>query len=213
MRAERGTGRLVPGSAKWQKGVDVRGRSPRVVLLAVLVALLGVAVFAVSSASKSKPPKRASAALVDTSGKVVGKVAFEQGKNGKVTVTVRAGSLSPGFHGFHVHTTGRCDASTAFMSAGVHWNPTAADHGSHVGDMPPLLVGKDGKARAKFESDRFKVAELLDSDGSAVIVHADPDNLANIPSRYSSAGPDAMTRATGDSGARKLCGVVTRSKQ
>jgi len=182
----------------------------------MVAALLGVAVFAVNSASKSKPPKRASATLLDTSGKVMGKVEFEQGKNGKVIVRVRASKLSPGFHGFHVHTTGICDASTAFMSARVHWNPAGAGHGSHVGDMPPLLVGKDGKARATFETDRFKVAEMLDSDGSAVIVHADPDNLANIPPRYSSAegpGPDSMTKATGDSGARALCGVVSQSKR
>lgn len=191
----------------------MRGRSSRVLLLAMVAALLGVAVFAVNSASKSKPPKRASATLLDTSGKVMGKVEFEQGKNGKVIVRVRASKLSPGFHGFHVHTTGICDASTAFMSARVHWNPAGAGHGSHVGDMPPLLVGKDGKARATFETDRFKVAEMLDSDGSAVIVHAGPDNLANIPPRYSSTGPDAMTLETGDSGARALCGVVSRSKQ
>jgi len=36
--------------------------------------------------------------------------------------------------------------------------------------------------------------------GTALIVHAGPDNFANIPSRYAPA-PDATTLATGDAGA------------
>jgi Cu-Zn family superoxide dismutase len=39
-------------------------------------------------------------------------------------------------------------------------------------------------------------------------VHADPDNFANILTRYAPA-PDATTLATGDAGARIACGVVT----
>jgi Cu-Zn family superoxide dismutase len=53
----------------------------------------------------------------------------------------------------------------------------------------------------------------MDADGSAVIVHAGPDNYGNIPVRYTSAGaaspgPDGATVATGDAGARIACGVV-----
>jgi Cu-Zn family superoxide dismutase len=48
-----------------------------------------------------------------------------------------------------------------------------------------------------------------------VIVHALPDNYANIPTRYRSAqagapGPDADTLKAGDSGGRVVCGVVRR---
>ena len=50
------------------------------------------------------------------------------------------------------------------------------------------------------------LAQLRDADGSALIVHAGPDNFANIPPRYGT--PDADTLATGDSGARAACGVV-----
>ena len=55
---------------------------------------------------------------------------------------------------------------------------------------------------------------MRDSDGSAVIVHASPDNFANIPDRYHSYeenvfGPDSATRATGDAGSRAGCGVLS----
>ena len=53
----------------------------------------------------------------------------------------------------------------------------------------------------------------VDADGSAIMVHALPDNLANIPTRYQSAtegvlGPDSATLATGDAGGRVAGGVV-----
>jgi len=52
------------------------------------------------------------------------------------------------------------------------------------------------------------VNDLFDADGSAVIVHASPDNYANIPTRYV-ATPDSTTFGTGDAGGRVACGVVT----
>ena len=76
-----------------------------------------------------------------------------------------------------------------------------------------LLVLDDGTAEAQFATDNFTIAELFDADGSAIIVHAAPDNFANIPTRYQSTtegvfGPDSATLGTGDAGARVACGVV-----
>jgi Cu-Zn family superoxide dismutase len=70
-----------------------------------------------------------------------------------------------------------------------------------------LFVSADGTGEARFKTDRFAVADLIDADGSALIVHAAPDNYANIPTRYV-AVPDATTLATGDAGGRVACGVV-----
>jgi len=47
--------------------------------------------------------------------------------------------------------------------------------------MPVLRVNADGTGQASCVTDRFKVADLLDGDGSAVILHAGPDNYNNIP--------------------------------
>ena len=78
-----------------------------------------------------------------------------------------------------------------------------------------VTMNKDGTASTRFSDDRFSANDLFDADGSAVIVHAGPDNYGNIPTRYSAAGvpgPDAATLATGDSGARLACGVIKKSK-
>ena len=65
-------------------------------------------------------------------------------------------------------------------------------------------------------TDSFGIGELIAGDGSAVMIHSGRDNLANIPSRYSSgatAGPDEETLKTGDSGSRVACGVLQRKRR
>lgn len=154
----------------------------------------------------------AKAMLRDAGGSVVGVVHLSAEADGKILVRVSASGLAPGFHGFHIHTVGLCDATGGFVSAGGHFNPASVSHAAHAGDQPVLLVNADGTAVARFETDRYTIDQLFDADGSAFIVHAAADNYANIPTRYSAAGvpgPDAATLATGDSGARSACGVIT----
>ncbi len=49
----------------------------------------------------------------------------------------------------------------------------------------------------QIETDRFRLAELSDADGSALVIHADRDDYRTDPS--------------GDSGDRIACGVVPGS--
>ncbi|HUR00996.1 MAG TPA: superoxide dismutase family protein, partial [Nonomuraea sp.] len=83
-------------------------------------------------------------------------------------------------------------------------------HGVHDGDLPSLLVNRDGTARMSVRTDHVSFARLFDTDGTAVMIHLGRDNFANIPTRYSATGPDAATLNTGDAGGRTVCGVVRR---
>jgi Cu-Zn family superoxide dismutase len=153
-----------------------------------------------------KRDRLASAVLRNAAGEKVGRVWMrERRRGGVVFIVARVRDLAPGFHGFHVHTTGRCDAP-AFTSAGGHFNPGGATHNAHAGDLPSLLVNANGRAMLATATDRFSLANLRDADGSAVMVHSGPDNFANIPPRYGM--PDQVTLDTGDSGSRVACGVV-----
>lgn len=148
-------------------------------------------------------------------GSKLGRVTLRQQGN-LIVVTGLVRSLTPGFHGFHIHAIGLCEADAAggpFATAGGHYTGGHPNHGDHAGDMPSLLVTNEGKAYTQFLTDRFTLADLRDADGSAVMVHGGRDNFANIPLRYftgtpPTAGPDATTLATGDAGARVACGVI-----
>lgn len=186
-------------------GKVTQGRSVRFVMLAAFGMLVAIAAPLYALGGADKPIKKAEATLVDGRGTVVGTVKLDQHKHA-VRVTAAFDVLPAGFHGFHVHTTGVC-TGPAFTSAGGHLNPGMATHAGHAGDMPVLLVNANGSAEQSFETDRFTVDQLFDLDGSAIVVHASPDNYANIPTRYATA-PDTTTLNTGDAGSRSACGVV-----
>lgn len=166
--------------------------------LAVL--LLGVIV-AVSIGQGTSIGARA--IVHDAFGAPVAEAAFKQvGSVVRVEVEAFPGSgLPPGYHGLHVHAVGNC-VPPAFTSAGGHFNPTGQSHPNHAGDLPVLLVNSDGSAYIEADTARFSVQDIL---GRALIIHANPDNYANV-TRYGS--PDAITLATGDAGSRFGCGVI-----
>jgi Cu-Zn family superoxide dismutase len=187
-------------------------RSRRKVLLGIaLIAFAGALTAPLYGSDETSSSKNhVKIDLRNAAGADIGFVKLSK-QGGKVIVRGEVSGLTPGFHGFHVHGVGQCVAP--FTSAGGHYNPGGTGHGAHAGDMPSLLVLADGTAQAQFASDRFAIDELFDADGSAIIVHAAPDNFANIPTRYQSTtegvfGPDSATLATGDAGARVACGVV-----
>jgi Cu-Zn family superoxide dismutase len=183
----------------------ILGGSRRRAVVATVGAL--VAVLALLVPRVAATGSRATATLRDTAGVEVGTVKLnEVGPDGKVEIRATVHGLTAGFHGFHIHTIGACTPD--FLAAGGHFNPAGGNHPAHAGDQPVLLVNADGTGSLTFVTDRYKIADLFDPDGSAFIVHANADNYANIPTDRYDPDPDSTTLATGDAGSRTACGVI-----
>lgn len=160
----------------------------------------------------------ATAGIADVNGAALGDVTFTE-QDGSLQLTVNLEGMEPGFYGFHVHEIGKCEPDSAapddasdtgaFKSSGGHIPGQEGNvHPNHAGDLPTLLVGEDGTALMTVTTDRLDQSLLMDDDGSAVVIHAQPDNFANIPTRYAADGPDEETKKAGDAGERMACGVV-----
>ena len=144
----------------------------------------------------------ARATLMTPNGTQVGQVTAVPAGDG-LHVRLTATGLPPGLHGAHIHQTGQCTPPD-FTSAGGHWNPTNASHGTmddrpgaHAGDLPNLVVGPDGTGTLVANTPAGTFDGLFDADGSAFVVHAGADDLRTDPS--------------GNSGSRIACGVFQRS--
>lgn len=164
----------------------------------MIMAVAGLAAVAVAAptAATGSDSRWAWAEMYDASGEYVGWATFFEDGRGRLHVKVNAYGLSTGMHGIHIHNVGQC--APTFAAAGSHHNPLGATHGSHAGDLPNLVVNDAGKGRlrAKTASATLTAGPLsvFDANGSALVIHADPD--------------DGVTDPTGNSGARIACGVI-----
>ncbi len=180
-----------------------------VVIIAILIA--GGLVLLTARSSEAAQPKvglSAEAALVSPDGDSMGTVTFRQAPSG-VLIMAEVMGLAPGGHAFIIHEVGTCTPD--FGAAGDHFNPTDTEHGfihpawqsaesseGHGGDLPNIYAASDGSARADFFAvgitlDIGTRHSVFDTDGSAIIVHENPDS-------YGEGEPD-----TGD---RVACGVI-----
>ncbi len=169
------------------------------------MALVAVAVLAGGCAGMMPAGGRsATARLADAQGQPVGTAVLNQ-VSGGVRIVMEVKGLPPGEKGVHLHAVGRCEPP-AFTSAGGHFNPRGRQHGlqnpqgPHAGDLPNIVIGPDGTGRLEALNDRVTLGEgdasLFDADGTALVIHAAPD--------------DHRTDPTGNSGARLACGVVVK---
>ena len=177
-------------------------------LLAAVCTLAALGGLSTIVLAKRSHPRVVSVKLTDAKGAFAGTVTFRASSpSGAVDVRAHTRGLPPGFHGFHIHAVGVCEAPS-FMSAKGHVKDEGQNHPAHAGDLPSLLVKANGTATLRATTGGFTLADLRDADGSAVMVHAGPDNFANVPPRYAPNGPDQETLDTGDSGARVACGAI-----
>jgi Cu/Zn superoxide dismutase len=170
----------------------------------------------VSPTGPGQGPSRMSVPMRDADGRDLGSLTIAETMNGlEISGTLR--SLTPGIHGIHLHVVGQCSAP--FTSAGGHWNPTQRQHGTenpqgaHYGDLQNIRVDRRGVVNIRVTSPggslhgtviggggrlgrgrTISAPALIDADGAAIVIHAEPDDYRTDPS--------------GNSGARVACGVL-----
>jgi superoxide dismutase, Cu-Zn family len=149
--------------------------------------------------------------MKDAQGNTVGTVTISESGTGPkgtgVGLDLDLHGLPPGRHGIHFHQTAKCDGPD-FKSAGPHFNPDGKKHGlqnpdgHHAGDMFNFSVTEQGTAKLKLVDndvvlgDESSSHSLFSNGGTALVIHADADDMKTDPS--------------GNSGARIACGVVTK---
>lgn len=171
----------------------------RHLLAAAALSLIAISAFAADAPAKLRID------LKNSTGSSVGAATLAEGPSG-VLLHVEVKGMAPGWHGLHFHETGDCSKAD-FTSAGAHVHAMATKiHGllnpdlNEAGDLPNLYVAPDGTGAVDLYSTFVSLKgaggrpALLDKDGSALVIHASPD--------------DYMTQPIGGAGARIACGVI-----
>ncbi|HYD44877.1 MAG TPA: superoxide dismutase family protein [Phenylobacterium sp.] len=171
-------------------------------LAAGLIALPALAQETV--ASDPAAPASASAALKDAKGADAGTASLSDAGRG-VLVKLNLKGLAPGWHAVHFHEKGDC-SDPKFTSAGGHVHSAEpVVHGllnakaNDAGDLPNIHVPEGGVVQAEVFSTWVGLTagqrlNLKDADGSAIVVHAKPD--------------DHQSQPIGGAGDRVACGVI-----
>ena len=145
--------------------------------------------------------------VINSKGEVIGQLDLKQASNGVLlNLSIQADSLAPGFHGMHFHKMAHCNHESGFKTAQGHIDPKNKPHGflnekgPHEGNLPNLIVAKDGSAQVELYSSLVSLdegeAKLLDEDGSALIIHKNQD--------------DHVSQPIGGSGGRIACAKIKK---
>lgn len=145
------------------------------------------------------------AEIVSKSGDVIGSLQLRQGSQG-VVINIKAENLPAGYHGMHFHAVAACDHEGGFKSAKGHVDPDKKPHGflnaegPHEGNLPNLIVRDDGTVEVEMYSSLVSLTEgranLLDEDGSSLIIHENIDDHTSQP--------------IGGAGGRIACAVIAK---
>ena len=171
-----------------------------------LLVISGVVCLFLSMGFAHAASKSAHAKIVNAQGTEIGSAKITATADG-VKIAVKVSQLTPGEHGIHIHTVGKCEGP-AFTSAGGHFNPTSAHHGvnnaqephPHLGDLQNLAVTDNGKGDANLMVKGVTLDDgpnsLFHEGGTSLVIHAKADDLKSDPS--------------GNSGDRVACGVIEK---
>ncbi len=165
-----------------------------------LVAFMAVSLLSAAAAAGAKT---VTSELVNNRGERAGTATLTQGTAG-VLIKLEVYGLPPGYHGMHFHAVADCSDHEAFKKAGGHVDPHKTPHGflnplgPHEGNLPNLVVGQGKTAEVELYSQMVSLeqgpANLLDQDGSALIIHANRD--------------DHQSQPIGSSGDRIACAAI-----
>ncbi len=158
----------------------------------------------VVSASVHSDNSTAATELYDAHGEEVDSARFEE-VAGEVKISLDLYGLSPGLHGIHIHSVGRCQRPD-FESSGGHFNPDGKKHGlknpegPHGGDLPNVLIGSEGTARVEMTNPFVTLGKgknsLFHRRGTSLVIHAYPD--------------DEKTDPDGGAGPAIACGIISK---
>jgi Cu-Zn family superoxide dismutase len=179
-------------------------------LFVVLVIFLSVQNFALA---QGKSTLKATADIFScTNSDKIGKAILSERQSEEgvklVDVTVIAEGLSEGKHGVHIHAVADC---TPCGDAGGHFDPGPAsntspdgNHPFHTGDLINLEINGKGEGIMHTTTSRITLSpgplSIFDSDGSAIVIHVNPDTYCPSGSVTGCAG-----------GGRAACGIIQLS--
>jgi len=175
----------------------------RLIPLFAFLLMLHMSIATAALAEERNNSEAIAVSIINTKGEAIGKAILTE-REGKVSIHVEAEKLPPGVHAIHIHENGSCEPPK-FTTAGAHFNPTSKEHGFnnpkgfHLGDLPNITVGADGKVAADLITavvtlQPNKPNSIIKQDGTSLIIHAKADDYKTDPS--------------GNSGDRIACGVI-----
>ncbi|WP_179379814.1 superoxide dismutase family protein [Jannaschia marina] len=175
----------------------------RLLLLGTVTGAVIAGVYAAPVRAEGDAPATARADIIDLAGDTIGEARLTQGATG-VLLYLRVEGLTPGAHGLHLHSRGICETQESFSTAMGHVDMVEGGHGllnpagPEAGDIPNIFVAADGIGEMEAYLTMVSLEEgaqnLLDADGSTIMIHENAD--------------DHVSQPIGGSGARVACGVI-----
>lgn len=156
---------------------------------------------AAAGAAATGQLRQAGGTLRNAEGADVGSVVITETESGLMhfILDIAEGTVPAGAQrGLHIHQTGLCEGPT-FESAGGHLagdkeHGVHSANGPHPGDLPNITMGASGALHVEYFLPGVLMDQILDEDGSAVMIHSDVD--------------DYTTQPSGNAGDRIACAVL-----